>query len=238
MYSIPRDNVRKSPPRKNRIKRKWRILGSTTMVAKHKKDFIYQKDIDTPGEMLYKNCLWIGRRKIDQKKLKPLVSNTQTMALNSISLAISNECDLLNWLSILYDRMYCNRIRSPVYGAKNAHRVTAHFRKTVSFQRTWNRYRNSITGDFSHVIRRAGESLRPLLSKRIGFHSVHENRSANCCIYLKNSQYSHFPKKWFYYWFSPPPPFLQFRHKFHDERFIYLFVVPQFKIESAQYITF
>lgn len=61
-----------------------------------KKDFIYQKDIDTPGEMLYKNCLWIGRRKIDQKKLKPLVSNTQTIALNSISLAISNECDLLN----------------------------------------------------------------------------------------------------------------------------------------------
>lgn len=60
------------------------------------KDFIYQKDIDTPGEMLYINCLWIGRRKIDQKKLKPLVSNTQTMALNSISLAISNECDLLN----------------------------------------------------------------------------------------------------------------------------------------------
>lgn len=184
MYSIPRDNVRKSPPRKNRIKRKWRILGSTTMVAKHKKDFIYQKDIDTPGEMLYINCLWIGRRKIDQKKLKPLVSNTQTMALNSISLAISNECDLLNWISILYDRMYCNRIRPPVYGAKNAHRVTAHFRKTVSFQRTWNRYRNSITGDFSHVIRRAEESIRPLLSKRIGFHSMHENRSANCCIYF------------------------------------------------------
>lgn len=38
----------------------------------HKKDFIYQKDIDTPGEMLYINCLWIGRRKIDPKKIKTL----------------------------------------------------------------------------------------------------------------------------------------------------------------------
>lgn len=42
------------------------------MVAKHKKDFIYQKDIDTPGEMVYINCLWIGRRKIDPKKIKTL----------------------------------------------------------------------------------------------------------------------------------------------------------------------
>lgn len=159
----------------------------------------------TRRDALYKLSVdrWTKER---PKKLKPLVSNTQTIALNSISLAISNECDLLNWISILYDRMYCNRIRSPVYGAKNAHRVTAHFRKTVSFQRTWNRYRNSITGDFSHVIRRAEESIRPLVSKRIGFHSVHENRSANCCIFLMNSKYSHFSQKWFYYWFSPHPP--------------------------------
>lgn len=114
------------------------------------------------------------------------MSSTQTMALNSISLTISNECDLLNWISILYDRLYCNRIRPPVYGAKNAHRVTAHFRKTVCVQRTWNRYRNSITGDFSQVIRRAEESVRPSLVVEKNRLSLCARKSPCKLLYIHN----------------------------------------------------